>query len=198
MVTVSVKTESRPAFDNFRIATNCLELAGRSSEDWEVEHHSITGITFIAFSIEAMLNHYGRILIENWGEIKKCRKQLHRLLFKAANLPSYLGTKEYQLAKKCFYLRDLLAHGKTKHETVNLTLPDGLDDRAKLAHVLNVRTEAFRCGNYKLLKMFIETARKIEKDIEEHGYYPNQDHIEEGLREKLQEAPLNVSGVRYL
>lgn len=198
MVTVSVKTESRPAYDNFLIATNCLELARRSSEDWEVEHHSITGITFVAFSIEAMLNHYGRILIENWDEIKECRKKSHKRLFKAANLPLYLSKKEYQLAKQCFELRDLLAHGKTKHEVVDLQLPDDLGDRSKLVHMLKVRTEPFRRVNYKLLKTFIETARKIEKDIEKHGYYPNQDHIEEGLRKKLQEGPLNVSGVRYL
>ncbi|QPK04261.1 hypothetical protein [Vibrio kanaloae] len=198
MVTDSVKTESRLAYDNFRIATNCLEFARRSSEDWEVEHHSITGIAFVAFSIEAMLNHYGRILLKDWDEKRESRKESHKRLFKAANLPSYLGGNEYRLAKQCFYLRDLLAHGKTKHETVDLDLPDGLDDRAKLAHMLKVRTEPFRCANYQLLKTFIEATRKIEKDIEENGYYPNQDHIEACLREKLQEAPLSVSGVRYI
>lgn len=198
MATTNVKMESRPAYDNFRIATNCLELARRSSEDWEVEHHSITGITFVAFSIEAMLNHYGRILCESWDETRECRIKLHKRLFKAVNLPFYLGGNEYRLAKQCFNLRDLLAHGKTKNETTDLNLPDELDDRSKLAHMLEVKTEPFRCANYTLLEKFIDATRKIEKDIEEHGYYPNQEHIEESLREKLQEAPLSVSGIRFL
>lgn len=191
-----MKLESRSARDCFRVATTSLELARRAEEQWEIEHHSITGITFVAFSIEAMFNHFGRIFFKDWNELKESRKQSHKKLFKAVNLPNYLGGKEYQIAKNCFELRDLLAHGKTKSETLVVQLPKETDDNSIFNHMLSLDSKPFREASYDLLKQFVETARTIEKDIEANGFYPKQDYIEKELRSKLCECPLSVSGVR--
>ena len=47
LISIDVKLESRSAYDSFHIATTSLELAKRAKESWEIEHHSITGITFM-------------------------------------------------------------------------------------------------------------------------------------------------------
>lgn len=196
MISRNVKLESRSALYCFRVATNSLELAKRAEEKWEIKHHSITGITFVAFSIEAMFNHYGRIFFKDWNELKESRKQSHKKLFKSVNLPNYLGGKEYQNAKRCFELRDLLAHGKTKSETLEVQLPKETDHNSIVNHMCSLDSEPFREASYDSLKLFVETARTIEKDIETNGFYPKQDHIEKELRSKLSECPLSVSGVR--
>lgn len=196
MLSINVELEARSARDCFRVATTSLELAKRSEEEWEIEHHSITGITFTAFSLEAMFNHYGVIFFQDWNEQKECRKDSHRRLFKAVNLPNYLGSREYQVAKKCFEIRDFLAHGKTQRETIVVQLPEDFDRSTIFNHMIALDSKPFREASNELLQLFIETTRKIEMDIENNGFYPNQEHIEERFREKLCECPLSVSGVR--
>jgi hypothetical protein len=193
---INVHFESRSARDCFRVATTSLELARRANEDWEKLHHSITGITFVAFAIEAMLNHFSIIYFPDWNSTVKRRKDAHKQLFEKANLPNYLGGKEYQLANKCFELRDLLAHGKTTSETVTVDIPLTMDKESILHNVLSIKSLPFREVSYDILELFVENTRKIEKDIEANGYYPNQDHIPENIREHLCECPLSVSGVR--
>ena len=196
MISINIKLESRSARDCFRIATTSLELARCAKEQWEIEHHSITGIAFSAFSLESMFNHFGVIFFKDWNELKENRKESHKRLFKAVNLPNYLGSKEYQVAKKCFELRDLLAHGKTKNEKLVLKLPKESDKDSIFNRMVALDSKPFREASYDLLKLFIETTRSIEKDIEKNGFYPNQEHIEQELRSKLCECPLSVSGIR--
>lgn len=191
---INVKFESRSAKDNFRVATTSLELARRASEEWEIDHHCVTGITFTAFSIEAMFNHFGQILFNDWNADKSNRKDSHKKLFREVNLPNYLGVKEYQNAKKCFELRDLLAHGKTIEETIVIDLPDSIGGDEVVREITSIGSRPHREANYNALKAFIETAIKIEKDIQENGFYPNQTHLPEEDREKLSECPLSVSG----
>jgi len=196
---INLRLESRSAHDCFRVATTSLELARRAKEQkeqWEIEHHSITGITFVAFSIEAMINHFGKIYFPDWDNLKECRKSSHKKLFKSVNLPNYLGAKEYQVAKRCFDLRDMLAHGKTLNENLTIELPKDTDSQSIFQRMLSVDSKPFREVSYELLKLFVDTSRKIEKDIEQSGFYPNQEHISQELRKKLCECPLSVSGVR--
>ncbi|GLR77172.1 hypothetical protein [Aliivibrio sifiae] len=193
---IKVQMESRSAKDCFRIATTSLALAKRADEEWEIEHHVITGITFSAFSIEAMINHYARIYNKDWNNLKGSRKEAHKKFFKDVNLPNYLGTKEYQNANACFELRDMFAHGKTKNEILTIDFPEDSDSETVFNHMVQLGSEPFRKSDLKLLQLFVDTAKKIEKDIESNGFYPNQDHIELTLRSKLRECPLSVSGVR--
>ena len=193
---IKVQMESRSAKDCFRIATTSLALAKRADEEWEIEHHVITGITFSAFSIEAMINHYAIIYNKDWNNLKGSRKEVHKKFFKDVNLPNYLGTKEYQNANACFELRDMFAHGKTKNEILTIDFPEDSDSETVFNHMVQLGSEPFRKSDLKLLQLFVDTAKKIEKDIESNGFYPNQDQIELTLRSKLRECPLSVSGVR--
>lgn len=195
MKNFNVRKESRTSRDCFRIATTSLELAMRSKENWEVEHHSITGTIFVAFSIEAMLNHFGRILFDDWNDQKGTRKDLHKKIFVAVNLPEYLGSKTYKKAKSCFNLRDELAHGKTREETLEVTLPDDTSRENTVRHMTSIATKPVRKISIQLLDEYILVAKKIEKDIQENGYYPNQEHLSLELREKLIECPLDVTGI---
>ena len=128
----------------------------------------------MAFSIEAMLNHFGQILFDDWDTDRLDRKKLHKKLFGEVNLPDYLGTREYQNAKKCFDLRDLLAHGKTIEETIIIKMPDDISRDEVVHAVTSIRSKSHRNTSCEVLKVFIDTARKIERDIQMNGYYPNQ------------------------
>ena len=190
--------QSRSAYDCFSIATTSLELARRVNEQWEKEHHSVIGIVFVAFAIEAMLNHYGRIYDKDWNlnERKESRKRAHERIFRYVNLPNYLESLVYQNAKICFELRDLLAHGKTEDETIEVPIEVG-SSFSIFDSMMALKSKPFREVSYELLESFVDTARDIERDIEEHGYYPNQEHIECEYREKLSECPLSATGIRY-
>ena len=195
MKNINVRKESRSSHDCFRVATTCLELAKRSNESWEVEHHSVTGTIFVAFAIESMLNHFGQIYFDDWDEQKIRRKELHKKLFKLVNLPEYLGGNTYKKANSCFLIRDKLAHGKTKEENIEVTLPEEISHNDTVLHITTLATEPIRKINIQLLEEYISIAKKIETDIQENGYYPNQEHLPLKMREKLIECPLDVSGV---
>ena len=197
MNSYTVKTESRSAKDCFRVTTICLNLALRADEAWEVNHHVTTGIVFAAFSIEAMLNHYGKIFFSDWNATNfGCRKALHKKLFKAVNLPKYLGSRAYQDAKICFELRDMFAHGKTVNETVDIELSEELSHDERVGHIVGLKSEAFRKVGLPLLQLIINTTKLIQSDIESNGFYPNQESLEPSKRRQLCECPLSVSGIR--
>ncbi len=130
MVEITVDSESRAAYTCFSIATKCQGLAHQASEEWQIKHHCITGIIFVAFSIEAMINHFGKVMFQDeWERKRQCRKEQHKMLFEAVNLPDYLGTKTYQLAKQCFEIRDIFAHGKTNDENLELDVSEDISQK---------------------------------------------------------------------
>lgn len=198
MVVINVDSESRAAHTCFSIATNCQGLAYQASEKWEIEHHCMTGIIFVAFSIEAMINHFGKVMFEDeWEKERKCRKEQHKMLFKAVNLSNhYCGSRTYQLAKECFEIRDSFAHGKTKEETLKINVPDDISHDELARKVVFGSTSMESVATIEKLDKYIKIAHEIEDDIQEHGYYPNQNHLPEEEREKLIECPLNGTGVR--
>ena len=105
MSSITVKFESRSAKDNFRVATTSYELAKRASEEWEIDHHCVTGIVFVAFSIEAMLNHFGQILFDDWDTDRLDRKKLHKKLFGEVKCtPFFLKLFELIIIASIFFL----------------------------------------------------------------------------------------------
>lgn len=197
MTQIEVKFESRTAHGCFRIATNCFELAQRATERWEIEHHCTTGIIFTAFSIEALINHFARIYFPNWNIQKGGeRTDLHRKVFRAVNLPGYLGTTTYQHARKCFDIRDKIAHGKTSSETTKIPISNDITHEKLVYKITSISPKAFEEMDLQRLKLYLDTAKKIQADIESNGFYPKQEHIPKEQREKLSECPLEVSGIR--
>lgn len=197
MTKIKVDSESRAAHTCFTIAQNCQGLAYMTSEDWEIEHHCTTGIIFVAFSIEAMINHFGKVMFQDeWESKRQCRKEQHKMLFKAVNLPHYLGSTNYQIAHRCFDVRDLFAHGKTNEENLELSVSPKVSPKELVREVMSLPTSMERLISIQDLDKYIETARKIEDDIQEHGYYPNQEHLPQEQRIKLSDYPLGVGGIR--
>ncbi|EMI4304124.1 hypothetical protein V6457_004377 [Vibrio vulnificus] len=193
---LKVKTQYRAAHDNFGIATTCLELAHRAKEEWEISHHCVAGITFTAFAIEAMLNHFGQIYFKDWNNLKLPRKDLHKKLFKAVNLDNYLSTKTYQTAKRCFELRDELAHGKTTEDTLEVDVNNANHAHEVVRKEVSRQTQTFREIDFSLFKQFVDVARDIETDIQNSGFYPDTENFPLEYRRKLREYPLNSSGTR--
>lgn len=187
-----VKYEYRISKDLFSVATTSFHMTKYGSEKNLDFHHCITGIVFCAFSIEAMINHYGRIYFDDWNEKKGDRKNLHKMVFNKANLNDYLGTKNYQIAEKCFKSRDDIVHGKTTDEEGGVDLNN---EEKKLEDVLSTKPDYISEINIENLEKYINTARNIESDIEENGYYPDKVNPETGEKEKLMELPLSNSGV---
>lgn len=192
-----VDLEKRAAYICFEIATNCQGLAYQAAEEWEIRHHCTTGIIFVAFAIEAMINHFGQIMFEDeWEKERISRKEQHKKLFKAVNLPDYLGRKSYQIADRCFKIRDIFAHGKTNNETVNLTVSPNISFEELSIKTLFEPTSMENLATIENLDEYIEAARQIEEDIQEYGYYPKQNNIPQEEREKLIECPLEGMGIR--
>ena len=197
MEEITVNSESRAAYTCFSIATTCQDLADTASEEWEIRHHCTTGIIFVAFSIEAMINHFGKVIFKDeWEREKRCRKNQHKMLFEAVNLSNYLGKRTYQIAKQCFEIRDSFAHGQTKDETLKVSVPHDISRKEKVNKVLFAPTSMESLATIENLDKYIKIASKIEEDIQEHGYYPDQDHIPEEERRKLLEYPLNGTGIK--
>jgi hypothetical protein len=194
--TLKVKAQYRAAHDNFGIATTCLELAYRAEEEWERNHHCVTGIAFTAFAIEAMLNHFGQIYFKDWNDDKLKRKESHKKLFKAVKLDNYLGTKTYQKATCCFDLRDQFAHGKTIEETLDVNIDNTNHPHEIVRKSVPRKTQAFKNVDFNLFKQFVDVARKIETDIQNSGFYPETENLPLEYRHKLFECPLNSSGTR--
>lgn len=196
MKKVSIEMQARSACDCFQVANTSLELARRAKEDWERDHHCITGITFTAFSIEAMINHFGCIYEENWNELKMGRKELHRRLFNHVNLKGYLGTTNYHNAQRCFVMRDAFAHGKTLMESAEVELSDFLDGEEAALQIATLKTASFRAPTFDLFELFIKSARQIERDIQANGFYPNTSGHPNYQPQPLRECPLSVTGIR--
>ena len=90
----------------------------------------------------------------------------------------------------------MLAHGKTMNEPLTIKFPKDTSRESIHKHMTSIKSKPFREASYELLKLFVDTARKIEKDIEKNGFYPNQDCVNVNLRERLCEGPLSVTGIR--
>lgn len=111
-------------------------------------------------------------------------------------MPNYLGGKNYQAAKNCFELRDRLAHGKTTQESIVVEIADDSDCDRVANEIIAIKSIPFQQISHQLLKMFIDTAREIEKDIEANGFYPQPEGNLSNKKVKLSECPLSVSGIR--
>jgi len=193
MKNISVKYENRQANECFKIATTSLGLAISEKDNYIINHHCVTGIIFTAFAIEAMINHYGNIFDDNWNKKKGKRKELHKLVFKHANLPNcYCGASTYQKADECFNIRDYIAHGKTTNENGNLEIEESLQSDKIIHQVLSIKPKIYKSINISNLKKYINVARIIQNDIEEKGFYPDKIY---GQKRKLCERPLDVSGI---
>lgn len=198
-----VQFEARPANKCFSIANRSLFEASAADQDPDkLFYHCITGITFVAFAFEAMMNHYGKIYFTDWNrhERNKNRKDRHRNLFKIIGLKDYMGKNKYQTITECIIIRDYFAHGKTEQVNTAIHL-DKTSVESEITQILNLKgPEAiYSMITQEKLKKYIATLRGIQDDIEEIGKYPVGYILISGLlasgTEPIEQFPLDMSGL---
>jgi hypothetical protein len=98
----------------FNAAQLSIEEAKSEQRTDVVFYKCMTAIVFLAFCLEAYLNHLGAELIENWeDDFKRLspRGKLRLLMSKYGKVN--LNTHPFQSFSKIFEVRNQLAHGKT-------------------------------------------------------------------------------------
>ena len=88
---------------------------------------------FAAFTVEAFLNHIGRLKVRNWDaqERKLGPQQKLELLAASQRWSLDLGKRPFQTLRSMLSLRDSLAHGKTESVALDVVMrrPPKDDDR---------------------------------------------------------------------
>lgn len=197
---IQIQSQSRPANDFIRIVDTSLEFVRRSSEDWEKRHHCSVGVVFAAFTAEAMINHYGKVLFgSRWAEVSAPngkhldRKDLHKTVFRKANFPKdYRGNKTYQTINSCLKIRDKFAHGKLEDEELYVdseTVKTSSDIILHPSSIIGDRSE-------EELKALADALYQLQEDFETYAEYPGQEHLPEEERERICQRPLDVTGVK--
>lgn len=136
-------------------AKHMLKLAEESNEGQL--YTLVASLIFSAFTLEAYLNHLGKLRNKEWDEIERKYPKLekYKLFATAADIKVDFNVRPYRTMKELFEFRDRMAHGKTTTEPVS-TYIEEYEDR--LPQLLS---ENFWQAFAKL-----ETARRAIKDVE--------------------------------
>ena len=89
----------------------------KEGSTWQI----MAALMFVAFTVEAFLNHLGSRHFECWGEIEKSLSPPKKLslLCESLEIPLDHGSRPVQTVQKLFRFRNDVAHGKDvtiKHE----------------------------------------------------------------------------------
>lgn len=78
----------------------------------------VASLIFSAFTLEAYLNHLGKLRNKEWDEIERKYPKLdkYKLFSAAANVRVDFGVRPYRTLIELFNFRDHMAHGKTIRE----------------------------------------------------------------------------------
>lgn len=97
-----------------------------AEKDTKGQLYTIVGtLIFCAFTLEAYLNHLGKLRNKEWDEVERKYSKFEKYrLFAKADQIDFDGfrTRPYITLKELFEFRDRLAHGKTTEETINTTV----------------------------------------------------------------------------
>ncbi|GAA3990598.1 hypothetical protein GCM10022279_12160 [Comamonas faecalis] len=103
-------------------AKHMLELAERTSEG---QLYTLTSaLIYCAFTLEAYLNHLGKLRHSDWDEIERRRskRQKFETFARSANLEFDYARRPYVTLVQLFAFRDRMAHGKTVTEDVSMLI----------------------------------------------------------------------------
>jgi len=79
-------------------------------------HHVMASLIFIAFTMEACLNHLGLSIFECWDDVERQLSPLSKLnlIVEKLGVKRNKGRRLYQTVSEVFTFRNLLAHGKSE------------------------------------------------------------------------------------
>ena len=151
-------------------AKHMLELA-EGSPDGQL--YTITSaLIYCAFTLEAYLNHLGKLQHANWDEIERSygKRRKFQMFAEAAHIEFDYAHRPYSTLVELFDFRDRMAHGRTVTEHVTMLIDA---DAPRLPQIVNESDwQAFAT---------IENARRAIEDVEVlvrdlhagHGYSGN-------------------------
>lgn len=105
-----------------------LELA-ENTRDGRL-YTTVAALVFSAFTLEAYLNHLGKLKNKEWGEIERKYSKFEKYkIFACASGINFdnFRLRPYCTLKELFEFRDRMAHGKTTIENIDLSI-DMVDD----------------------------------------------------------------------
>lgn len=107
----------------YKGAKYMLELAENSKKGQL--YTTVSALVFSAFTLEAYLNHLGKLRNKEWNEIERKYSKFDKYkLFASAvgiNFDSF-RSRPYSTLKELFEFRDRMAHGKTTIENVDISV----------------------------------------------------------------------------
>ena len=187
--------DSRTSHLCFKVAEFSHAMADATSEESSRKHYCIVGIVFCAFAVEAMLNHYGDILVRDWKNTERKlggKRERHKTVFDKANMPGFLGTSVYQKIKECFLLRDNLAHGRSYDKIKDVEI-DQPGEKGSVWQVLSAGSSLEAEATFDRLDCYIRVANEIQAQIESNGVYPSWSSKS---GQNFCEWPLSLQGAR--
>ena len=129
-----------------------------AEEDEEGQLYTlVASLIFSAFTLEAYLNHLGKLRSKEWDEIERRHSKLekYKLFAQAAEIKFDFNVRPYCTLKELFSFRDRMAHGKTTEEAVS-TYIDTHEKRLPQIHAIT-DWQTFAT---------LESARQSIKDVE--------------------------------
>jgi len=117
-----------PVLSCYNIAQQSYFYAKKLGDSSSKRYHLIIGYCFVAFTLEAMLNHLHFVFCDCDVSTAACSLEglnkglkfqrynsevRHKTLFKKIGLPKYRGSKTFNILAKIIKYRDSVVHGKT-------------------------------------------------------------------------------------
>jgi hypothetical protein len=84
----------------------------------------VSSLVFSAFTMEAYLNHLGKLRNKDWDEVERKLPKLekYKMFCKVAKLKVNLNVRPYLTLVRLFQFRDQMAHGKTTADEIAFEL----------------------------------------------------------------------------
>ena len=117
----------------------------------------VASLIFSAFTLEAYLNHLGKLRNKEWEKIERKHSKIekYKLLAEAAEIKYNFSVHPYSTLKELFSFRDRMAHGRTTEEVIS-TCIDMHEKHLPQIHAKN---------DWQVFAT-LETARQSIKDVE--------------------------------
>ena len=151
-----------------RIAARDALAQAESAKSGAMYFCMMAGV-FSAFTVEAFLNHLGRLKVRDWDTLERNKGPREKLEFLAAsqNWQLPLGKRPFQTLRQMVFLRNSLAHGKTETVVKQLVMsrPPKEGDRWPEADWKKLCTVA-------VAKKMVEDAEAIVNDLSRRSGSP--------------------------
>lgn len=120
---------STVTFACMRVAAKHMLKLAEDSQEGRL-YALVASLVFSAFTLEAYLNHLGKLRNNEWDEIERKYPKLekYKLFTTATSVKVNFDVRPYRTLKELFDFRDRMAHGKTTTESVAIDI-NAYEDR---------------------------------------------------------------------